>query len=1147
MSNEAGLPTKTARQAVTDYLTGEVWGPDGLDPEALPLPLAGEDDIILFPKDLQGIKYFDPETNEMVLQGIRPELQFGTGVLHAPSRNLDLGQDEKDFDLGEDSSLISPDAEFKDPETELSGSDDGDFALDQSQKQHPSALGFTAQLSVSATPKFKIEFSLAVYHPFKVQFETYAPTTWWKIQRLKGEVELAWDELGAETKLHEVKLDNPQLEKLLRIQIRWRNTSFLNSKGETLRAITFVAVHRGSAKDPDLFQSQLNVTILNDSSFEEVDRSVNILSRSEEEQEIGFLYRKVRNPVIGHGTAAEFVADDSGAIKQIKTIAIPKFFGKVLTTEVDGKKISMLQMAEADKATLKSELQELIDGYQAWIQANNVIGPGENPNFQKPLDRMVAKAEHIRKRMQEGLDLLVGEKDPLVLEAFQIANKAMYLQQINGKRDLRKFSRNSGPLSFDKAAEVKGNLGIWRPFQIAFLLMTLPGLTSEVDPSRDEVDLIYFPTGGGKTEAYLGAAATLIAHRRLKNQDHIGVDVIMRYTLRLLTVQQFERSAGLITALEYLRRTEKKSLGTTPISIGVWVGGDTTKNRRADVVDQLKKHPSAKEGAKNPFILGKCPWCSAEFGYSFEHKSWVGFKQHGSPATLKFVCSDRSCEFSTEQNPLPVWIVDDDVYDQKPSFVIGTVDKFAQLAWQPKSRAIFNIDSAGEREGLPPGLLIQDELHLISGPLGSMVGLYEPAIEELCSYEVNGTQVRPKIVASTATTKRYEEQIAQLYGRPNVSLFPQSLKEANETYFSSVLREADGRPAKGTLYLGLNPATYQNGQMSASKVAAILTHAPFAYSGNPEDADYYKTSTWFFNSLKELGMTLTLLQSVVIDTIRGMAKYRRLPQDTARWPSPYTELTSRVDSTEVADLLSKLQIKSSDEKNYIRTCLASSIMEVGVDVQRLGLLTIMGQPKSTSQYIQVSGRVGRDRERGPGLVVMLYNTARSRDRSIYEQFTNFHELLYANVEPISVTPFAIQAMRQGLYGAVISLYRALSDIAASATHLDNSKFEEAVEVLRSRMNLANEDPRVSADFEQQIDDLRQLWLRYEPAKWDYSREQEDGKSKDQDTALMRKRRESLGQTIEGDDSIRIPTSMRNVDGQTQLLLSANPYSHMEVA
>jgi hypothetical protein len=1138
--------TRTARQAVKDYLTGEVWGTRGRDPHALPLPPVGTDGIISFPKDAQGTKYFDPETDELVLQGIRPELQFGTGVLHSPARNQNLGHDETDAVPTENQNIPSPDADFKDPETPLAGSDDGDFALDQSQKQHPSALGFTAQIASSAKPTFKIEFSCAVYHPLKVQFATYPVTTWWKMQRLKGEVEVTWGDIDEEGKLHVVKLDNPSLEKLLKVQIRWRSTSFLNANGEPLKSITFVAVHKGTSRDPDLFQSELAVNILNDASFDEVDQSENLLSRSDEEQEIGFLYRRVKNPAVGHGTAVDFTSSGALGIRQIRTKAIPEYFGKVLTTEVDGKKISMLQMAKADKSVLKSELQELIDGYGAWIDSNRQVDGDDNPKFQIPLDRMVAKAEHVRNRMQEGLNLLVGDQDPLVLEAFQIANMAMHLQQTNGKRDLRKFSRDKGPLRFDPAAEVKGALGIWRPFQIAFLLMTLPGLTNETDPSREEVDLIYFPTGGGKTEAYLGAAATLIAHRRLRDPDHMGVDVIMRYTLRLLTVQQFERSAGLITALEHLRRTENKNLGSRPISIGVWVGGDTTKNRRSDVVEQIKKHPSPKEGEKNPFILGKCPWCSAEFGYSFTHKSWVGFKQHGSPATLKFVCSDRTCPFSTEQNPLPVWIVDEDVYDQKPSFVIGTVDKFAQMAWQPKSRAIFNIDASGQREGLPPGLLIQDELHLISGPLGSMVGLYEPSIEELCSYEVEGVAIRPKIVASTATTKRYAEQIAQLYGRAQVSLFPQSLKEANETYFSSVMRDENG-PAKGTLYLGLNPATYQNGQMSASKVAAILTQAPFAYEGDPEDADFYKTSMWFFNSLKELGMTLTLLQSVVIDAIKGMALYRRLPQDKIRWPAPNMELTSRVDSSEVADLLAKLQVKSSDEKNYIRTCLASSIMEVGVDVPRLGLLTIMGQPKSTSQYIQVSGRVGRDRERGPGLVVMLYNTARSRDRSIYEQFTNFHELLYANVEPISVTPFAIQAMRQGLYGALISLYRALLEIDATATGLDNPKFEQAVEVLRDRMILSNQDSRARADFEQQIDELRQLWKRYEPAKWDYSKNQEDGNVDDQDTALMRKRRESLGQTIEGDNSIRIPTSMRNVDGQTQLLLSANPYSHIEVA
>jgi len=1135
---------ETAREAVTNYLIGEVWGPRAKDPDALELPAPGPDGIVHFPKDAQGTRYFDPETGESILQGIRPELQFGTGVLHAPSRVFSAqGEESAEFEQPE--LEIELDLEDKEMKANIAADDEADFALDQSQKLHPSALGFTAQLPEVAAPYFRVEFSGAIYLPIDVQFEGYSKTTWWRLKRLRGKAEIEWSDLQPNQKLHQVSLDDKELDELLKVQIRWRQTSFRNANQEPLRAITFVAVHKGSSKSPDLFQSQLSVAITNGFSFDDVDQSENILSKTEEDQEVGFLYRHVRNPAVGHGTAVEWTSDSDGRIRELKSVAIPHFFGKVLTTEVDGKKISMMQMATADNTVVGSELQELIDGYSSWIETHRKLDSLDNPKFQKPLDRMLDRASHIRNRMQAGLDLLLDDKDPWALEAFRIANKAMYLQQINGKRDLRKFSRDKGQLKIDQPLEVSSKLGIWRPFQIAFLLMSLPGILNETDPSRDEVDLIYFPTGGGKTEAYLGAAATIIAYRRLKNQDHNGVDVIMRYTLRLLTVQQFERSAGLITALEYLRRKEKPALGSKPISIGVWVGGTTTKNRRADIVEQLGKHPSQKEGEKNPFVLGKCPWCSAEFGYSFSHKSWVGFKKHGSPATLKFVCPDRDCEFSTEQKPLPIWIVDEDVYDVKPSFVIGTVDKFAQLAFQPKSRALFNINDSGHRVGLPPGLLIQDELHLISGPLGSMVGLYEPAIEELCTYEIDGQKIRPKIVASTATTKRFSEQIKQLYGRRQVSLFPQPLKEPNETYFSSVLKE-HGQSVRGTLYLGLNPATYENGQMSASKVAAILTHAPFSFSGPEEQVDYYKTTVWFFNSLKELGMTLTLLQSVVIDTIKGMAKYRRLPQDKIRWPNPYLELTGRVDSSEISESLAKLQIRSSDEKKYIRTCLASSIMEVGVDVSRLGLLTIMGQPKSTSQYIQVSGRVGREREKGPGLVVMLYNTGRSRDRSVYEQFQNFHELLYANVEPISVTPFAIQAMRQGLGGAVISLYRALLEVNASATTINTVVFEEVAEVMRQRMQFANQDPRVSKDFEDQIDELRKRWKRYQPAKWDYSSDQEDGDPADQDTALMRRRRESLSSYINGDDSIRVPTSMRSVDGQTQLLLSANPYSHAEV-
>jgi superfamily II DNA or RNA helicase len=215
-------------------------------------------------------------------------------------------------------------------------------------------------------------------------------------------------------------------------------------------------------------------------------------------------------------------------------------------------------------------------------------------------------------------------------------------------------------------------------------------------------------------------------------------------------------------------------------------------------------------------------------------------------------------------------------------------------------------------------------------------------------------------------------------------------------------------------------------------------------------------------------------------------------------------------------------------------------MEVGVDVPRLGLLTIMFQPKSTAQYIQVSGRVGRDRENGPGLVIMLYNSSRARDRSVYEKFTTYHQRLYAQVEPVSVTPFAIESMKHGLVGSLLSHYRSTSQMGKTATTVDAEVFEKSVQVLQTRLELVANNPLKLADLKSQSSSFLKKWKNYQPTLWNYSWQKEKNNApEDLDTALMRARREPIADI--DDQSELVPSSLRNVDGQTQLRPVANPY------
>jgi hypothetical protein len=1137
---------QTGREATSNYLIEQLLGPTQFSMYAgKPLPAPSSDKKVHLTKaDVDGI-FHDPETGFPILQNTRPEMVFGTGVLHSPwqsEQEVVEGNSDVEFESPIDDIVFDvpqvQDVKIKlvdDPDEEVS-------SIDQTQRIRPSAMGFTSQMVPNLNSVLTFTISAATYSEISINIEDIGPRRWFRRNLHSETIRVEWNSLLNEpNKL--IKFDIPGfLKDFAELQIRWRNTRALNFEGESLIALTSVVSHKGKVKD-DLFQFELKLQI-DKGKFSTPDKTKSIERSEREDQEIEFLYRHVESYATGHGISVDWSENSTGTVDQVLSQSVPIFYQEQISTDIQGLNLKMISLCDDSIEKLKSNLEDLVNGYSKWI-TEEIADFSSLPEHQVPLAQgLASKTEFIASRMQRGVDVLFAPGNELVLEAFRIANKAMYLQQKHGRMPRRPFEDKKGQkLVFEELRfPNEDEYGSWRPFQIGFLLMVIPGLVNPDDDDRELVDLIFFPTGGGKTEAYLGAAAMTIIYRRLQDPSHSGVDVLMRYTLRLLTVQQFERSSGLIVVLEYLRRQSPEKLGSTPISIGVWLGDKTTPNKRAKAI-KILEGKGEKEDSVEPFVLNKCPWCGAAFAMRQSNKSWVGYKKSSSsPQTLRFICGDDSCEFSRESEALPIWITDEDVYEFRPSFILGTVDKFAQIAWEEKSRSLFSIGANGKQNGLPPGLIIQDELHLISGPLGSMVGLYETVIEELCSYEKDGKIYRAKIIASTATTRRYEKQILNLYGRRKVTLFPQAISRSNETYFSRVKRDEDGKALKGTAYLGVNPATYATGQLAASQVSAFLSQAPNAWSGDDKAIDYYSTSMWFFNSLKELGQTLTLMQSTVVSLLNQMWQDRRLPGQKTRHLEPIMELTGRVSSAQVSKALADLGIPAN-KKGSIRTCLASSIMEVGVDVQRLGLLTIMSQPKLTAQYIQVSGRVGRAGNTGPGLVIMLYNSSRARDRSVYENFTPFHQKLYAQVEPLSVTPFAIQTMEKGLWGAVIALYRMKLSMGQNPTTLDEGIFDEVASVFRDRITLIDSSNAKIEDFENQVLSLRKRWKLYQPINWVYERRQEEGSDENLSTALLRRKSEPLNQ-IPGDSSIVIPQSMRNVDGQTDILPAANVYSFL---
>ena len=863
-----------------------------------------------------------------------------------------------------------------------------------------------------------------------------------------------------------------------------------------------------------------------------------------DEQINQLLYRQYQTFAIGHGCAADWAGQSPSMVSEVWTDVMPAFETPSTSADLfalndDGSKkpikVSMRKIAGLDPVDDGSmEIEALVQAYKSWIGAlkkERSEVPGISAEMADTAAGLIKRCEECLERIEDGVKFL-GEDSAVARaarEAFVLANRAMLIAQIRATSDVREPALGadgrsivwSPPISNPDPSIPNEHRGYWRAFQIAFLLMSLRGIAEPDGKDREMVDLIWFPTGGGKTEAYLGLTAFTILFNRLSGRNSGGADVLMRYTLRLLTAQQFQRAALLFCAMEKIR-SETPRLGEKPFRIGLWVGGSASPNTREDALyalQQLQRDPASE----NPFILLKCPWCGAKFGPSSNEgrdrqrggrrgrgaqanetgiPSVLGYsrytKTNDAPPTVVFRCNDAACDFGTASTlqrprpPLPIVIIDEDLIEDPPNLVIGTVDKFAMLAWKPRVRRLFGIDDNGRHKGLPPSLIIQDELHLISGPLGSMVGAYETIIERLCQRDGYG-DIKPKIIASTATISRAREQITHLYARNDVFLFPPSGLEAGDSFFAREARNDDGTLKPGRLYLGILGSAHGSFQTTQARVfACLMQHAAIM---NADDAgrDPWWTLLCFFNSLRELGGAASLFVSDTRDYLRVILDRQGLKYELIRKLFNVSELTSRIRSDQVPKELERLErvLRPQAEKDrgaavdneVVDACLASNIIEVGVDVSRLALMAIVGQPKTTSQYIQVSSRVGRDPEK-PGLVAVLYGQSKPRDRSHYERFRPYHQRLYAQVEPTSVTPFSAPAVERSLHGIVVAAVRQLGVMDTESSHPDPfplgqgsallNLVEEMIEE-RVRLVAPEEQDAVMKKLQRRLDEWR-TWL-----------------------------------------------------------------------
>jgi hypothetical protein len=908
-----------------------------------------------------------------------------------------------------------------------------------------------------------------------------------------------------------------------------------------LRLVTVALVNtsEGSGNNHALFQCRFRI-YGSDELLIEPYPSVQLTERDDEESSINLLYRNKVTFAIGHGCAALWRENADGLATWIASDPLPAYEVVSLTpnvylrdefgdyvTDSDGKRrsvtVSMQELA-AQSERGRQQVDLVLRLYGDWISAQTHLVADLPKLLQEPALRHIKLCGDALKRMQDGWGMV--QSDPTAGKAFALANEAMLYQQLRSRLRDRPVTMTRSGQSIDGPTPIvipAPSDGQWRPFQIAFVLASLPELVDPSLPNRDLVDLIFFPTGGGKTEAYLGAAAVSLLSRRLRNPDDIGTDTLMRYTLRLLTAQQFLRAAALICVLEDIRSQDPSSLGESRFGIGIWLGSSSTPNRWKPAITALRKMKTDSR-QPNSFLLTRCPWCGTRMGRVPDNNSTavVGYIElHDKVA---FRCPDSSCRFGGRTTTLPIHVVDQDIYEVRPSLVIGTVDKFAMLAWEPAARALFGLGDDGRREVSPPNLIIQDELHLISGPLGSMVGLYEPVIDYLCTDHRSTTPIPPKIIASTATIRRYQDQVRGLFGRDRVALFPPHGLEDGHSFFAEPETLDDGTPAPGRRYLGVMSGSLGSLQTVQVRVtAATLTGATNIPEG--PDRDGYWTNLNFLNSLRELGNTVYLLESDVPDYLTGLRFRDGI--ERPRWPREVMELTSRRRSDEIPEAIDLLN-KRYGEKGCVDICLASNIIEVGVDIDRLALMTIVGQPKTTAQYIQVSGRIGRKPEVAPGLVITIYGAAKPRDRSHYERFRTYHQQLYAQVEPTSVTPFANPVLRRALHAAAIAFIRQTNpSLDPSPFPID--EFEEAVRLIRLRANKVNADELDA--FDAMVDERRRQWGAWQRTEWSAN-----AVGGDPLQGLMRYAG-SLPDLASKATIWDVPTSMRNVDAECTIEIS----------
>ena len=1095
--------------------------------------------------------------------------------------------------------------------------DDDEEELRLTTEFNPSSIAISFLVPINST--FNLESHFGKYLNIKDAKSTLFKRTHYHLScslslnskgfSIDGEVSEGWSVKG-EDKYLVISSQNSGT-KIKVVARGMSNKTSSDSNVVTVSLINDKKVSRTELKKAANCIFQPKIVLTSKVGFDYLPDNTDLSSLTEEEVELKFLYRNYKNYGMGHGCAVNWtVSENKVVVVQSEILPTEEIKGvdfdpKELKDIDDILFMKGLTDCESDfsEEALRVKLTEFVNAYSKWINEQNdtLQSLDLNTYFESASEKLISNCESLRNRMLKGIELL---KTPEVLRAFLDANKAMFYQRVMAdfsKHRLREdrvlsnddskddalpdfdsipFNSKSG-IIWNNGKYAKPEEGIdsnwymakWRPFQLAFQLSQIQGIADEKSNDRSTVDLLWFATGGGKTEAYLGLIAfTIFFNRQKPNSGEQGVNVMMRYTLRMLNKQQFSRANILICACELIRTRNTELYGESRISNGLWVGGSLTPNKHKGSrdfpgnIDLLKNYKNdienkndIKEGAYSPPVFS-CPCCGNKLVKEVKSNAVVGrwgyqqiinkFKKYPFPTNENGVnpfymhCTNTKCHFhisdiefklTTNNNAgfiektLPIYYVDEEIYDMKPTLLFSTVDKYAQLAWKKECFRLFNYDSTLNRIAAPPSLIVQDELHLISSSLGTIYSLFEFVVDELCMVDGIG----PKVVGATATVRNAKQQCINIYNRKQYSQFPPSGITIDDSFYSRKKKIDDS----ARMYVGIMPSGFTQTTAKLRLDSMLIERVNTILDAPNNKLDNYYTLLAYFNTVKELGKYRTLLEDDIV-TYRKFLSSRFNTHFSQYHPERVIELSSQMNADQIntgLEILEKVRLHDIDVKNELvsflngigirsikdiqltkykngwswnwhsvilnnwdllaRLCqldedmkvlefphkgkesdmeklnklidkccrtfieaisieingdvkdpvklaMATNMIAVGVDIPRLNVMSILGQPKTTAEYIQASSRVGRE---VPGIVFTLYNQAKNRDRSHYESFKDYHQAYYRYVEATSVTPFSLPALEKTMDTIVIALARVRHFKNSDSAIMDT----EAEEVVRS--------------------------------------------------------------------------------------------------